>query len=373
MLTLLLIIFSMCISPNYIPNPNLGAKKVGFNLLKDCTSEYIPVPCHHCPQCVAVRQMELIERVHMEASICHLFFGTLTYNDEFLPTYNVNGYDIHYARMEDVSDMIKRVRRHADYPFRYIIVSEFGSKYGRPHVHLLLSVPKVADPSVIENHFYHLILKYWSRNYGSLRKPIYKPLCTFTRRFVAGRLSTNYDFHYVNPLYSDGSVADVGFYILKYMLKADQHEQRLQQALRLNLIPELYDIVYKKVKSKQLFSKGFGLLDFTDHKANHKFSTDIINDSIRQHIRKGIAYGVGKSPFPLFINPLDGKTFPLSEYYKHHFFTARDAYDYYFENVENSPYIDSIHDADIKSLNQTLSVIDKYKSRCDVVNSKTFL
>ena len=317
--------------------------------------------------------MELIERVHMEASICHLFFGTLTYNDESLPTYNVNGYNIHYARTEDITLMLKRVRKYASYSFRYIIVSEFGSKFGRPHFHLLLSVPKVDDPLTIEKHFYNLFLQHWSRNYGTSRKPIYKPLCTFTRRFVSGRLSTNYDFHYIDPLYSDGGVADVGFYVLKYMLKADKHEQHLQQALKLNLCEELYNVVYPKVKSKILYSKGFGLLNFSDHKVTTSYTDDLINNDIRDHIRKGIAYGVGKSPFPLFINPLDGKTFPLSEYYKHYFFTARDAYDYYFENVENSPYIDSIHDAEIKSLNQTLSVIEKYESRCKVVNDKSFL
>lgn len=364
----------MCISPKYIPNPNFGMKKEGFHLLKDCTSAFIAIPCRVCPQCIAVRQMELIQRIHMESLFCHLFFCTLTYNDASLPVFDVNGYSIKYARSQDFTDLIKRVRKYSNYPFRAFGVSEFGSKYGRPHFHLIVSVPKSSgDFSVIERHLSSLFLREWRRNYGSTRKPIYQVLCTFTRKYYDGRLSTNFDFHYINPMYSDDGVADVGFYVLKYLLKADKHEKKLQQALHMNLHPTLYRVVWDVVRSDTHISKGIGLLDFSTRGQRSSYTADMFNSKVVSHIRKGIDYGKGKFPYPVFLHPLTGKTFPLSHYYKDYFFTPEDAFSYYYDNVGNSPYLDSIHDADIKALNQTLSVIDKYKRRCDIVNSKTFL
>ena len=363
----------MCISPIRIKNPNYGAKKVGLNLLKDCTSAFINVPCRVCPQCIAARQMELIQRVLMESQFSHLFFGTFTYNNESLPTWNINGYNIHYARRDDFQNMLKRVRNISIYPFRYFAVSEFGSKYGRPHYHLILSVPQMDEPLNIERYFYNLFLNQWRKNYGSDRKPIYRNLCTLSRKFVDGRLSTNYDFHFVNPLYSDAGVADVGFYVLKYLLKADKHEQNLQRALRMNLHPTLYNVVWDVVKSKTLFSKGFGLMEHDLSRCRESFDRERISDVVRNHIRKGIEFGKGKFDYPVFIHPLTGATFPLSDYYKNYFLTDKDAFAYYFENVGNSPYLDSIHDSEIKAQNQIDTIIDQYRRRCDVVTSKTFL
>lgn len=364
----------MCISPIIIKNPNAGAKKVGLNLLKDCTSATIKVPCGHCPECIAVRQMEFIQRVLMESSICHIFFGTFTYNDDSLPVANINGYNIKYASSVDFVNMIKRVRKVSQYPFRYFVVSERGSKYGRPHFHLLLSTPKSrVEPYTLESYFSSLFLSEWRRNYGDTRNPSYKPLCTLSRKYIDGRLSTNYDFHYVDPRFSDGGVADVGFYVMKYLLKADKHTNRLQQALRLNLHPSIYSCIWDLVKSKTLFSKGYGLIDFVGRKSTTSIKSSDINEQIRLHIRKGIKYGIGKFPYPVFIHPLSGLTFPLSPYYRHYFFTDEDATLYWLENVENSPYVDSIHDSDIKALNQTLSVIERYRRYCELVEQKSFL
>lgn len=61
-------------------------------------------------------------------------FVTLTYSDEFLPSGSL-------ASKSDIQKFIKRLRQaprdfgFAPLPFKYYIVSEYGSKFGRPHYH----------------------------------------------------------------------------------------------------------------------------------------------------------------------------------------------------------------------------------------------
>lgn len=125
----------MCLSPVQIPNPNLGNKS-SFAQFKDTTSLYINVPCGHCPECVAHDQMQWIQRLQMEELTNHLFFATLTYNNDMLPhLVTSTGFDIRFADVDDVQTMFKRLRKRNAFgrPFRYFGVSELGEKRGRPH------------------------------------------------------------------------------------------------------------------------------------------------------------------------------------------------------------------------------------------------
>lgn len=125
----------MCISPNCIKNPNYGIVNYGTRN-KDTVSAYINVPCGVCPECVAVRQMSYIQRLQMEELTNHLFYCTLTYNNESLPVLSVSsGYNIRYADVADVQKMMKRLRKSNAFgrPFRYFGVSELGDRKGRPH------------------------------------------------------------------------------------------------------------------------------------------------------------------------------------------------------------------------------------------------
>ena len=80
----------MCLNPIQRPNPNYGLKPgVGLNFTKDLTSKYIEVPCGHCPECVALRQNQLVQRVENEAKYSYLYFITLTYDNKHLPRYRV--------------------------------------------------------------------------------------------------------------------------------------------------------------------------------------------------------------------------------------------------------------------------------------------
>lgn len=125
----------MCLSPIQIKNPNYGL--TGFSAqIKDVSSKFINVSCGVCPQCVANRQMQYVQRLQMEELVNHLFMCSLTYNDESMPKITTStGYDIRYADVSDVQKMMKRLRKRNAFgrPFRYFGVSELGTKKGRPH------------------------------------------------------------------------------------------------------------------------------------------------------------------------------------------------------------------------------------------------
>lgn len=125
----------MCQSPVRIKNPNLGL--TGPNAqFKDTTSQMIDVPCGFCSDCVAAKQMQYVQRIQMEELVNHIFFCTITYNNEMMPHLATStGYDIRYADVSDVQNMFKRLRKRNAFgrPFRYFAVSELGSKKGRPH------------------------------------------------------------------------------------------------------------------------------------------------------------------------------------------------------------------------------------------------
>lgn len=128
--------FVMCKKPQIIPNPNYGKSQHGFGFMKDCVSKFICVPCGHCEECVKNKQMQLVQRVQMEELENHLFYCTLTYNEDMIPKLTTStGYDIRYADVSDVQRMMKRLLLSNAFgrPFRYYAVSELGSKRGRPH------------------------------------------------------------------------------------------------------------------------------------------------------------------------------------------------------------------------------------------------
>lgn len=370
------------------------------NYFKDVTSAFIQVPCGHCPQCIARKQTDMIQRVHMESLFNYLFFCTLTYNQDSLPIRELNGFNISFADISDVQNMFKRIRKRFSLPFRYTVTSEFGSKHGRPHFHLLISVPKndndtIYTPYQIENHLQDLFLSEWRRNYGSSRSPLYHPLCTYYKKWIGNRLSYNFDLHYIEPLFSDGGVADVGFYVMKYMLKPSPREEKLYKALKLNLDTDkfLYDDTgnlligknglpvenpfsfrynWRDIRSKFILSKGFGLLkqgqEYNPKK--HKIYEDLIEPKVRSHIRKGIEFGKKNFDYPVFLHPRTGQTFPLSSYYQRYFLSAEDKW--YFYMNSKSPYVDAFPIADDTPRDLYQQAMEKYQRQCNIVEQKEF-
>lgn len=330
----------MCISPIRIRNPNLGM--IGPNAqFKDCKSQFINVPCGVCPQCVANRQMQLVQRIECESLVNHLFFCTLTYNNECLPVVSTStGYDIRYADVSDVQNMFKRLRKRNAFsrPFRYFAVSELGSSKGRPHFHLLFFIPKYDDDDfntclTLQKTLFDEVLSEWKRNYGSRKFPDYKPLCTYVRKYVHGRLRTNFDLHYVNPTLSSGAESDVAFYVLKYMMKPSNRIIRLQQALHLNLPDDEYESIWKIVKTRHFESEGFGFgtsdFDVVNGKRIYR-----VPDKVLNHLKKGLKLSnrMPDEPIASFYSPVDGSSHPLAKYYKSRseVFTMQDYLDFFY-------------------------------------------
>lgn len=308
----------MCLSPTLIKNVNHFDRFKGLNALK-VNTYYIAVPCGTCASCIALKQSYLIQRCQLESIDNNLWFCTLTYNDDQIPVLYVNNRKIKYACKRDFQNWIKMLRKYNVFgcSFRYLVSSEFGESTHRPHWHVIFSTPKSAHPTFLdiysdEKRLHDELLKYWRRNYGSTRKPIWKPLCTYVSR--NGR--RNYDFHYVNPSYTDKGCDDVGFYVTKYVLKYDEYSKRLKSGLYFNLDKERFKQIWSEVKPHSFLSKGFG---------------DIKNPSSINYVKECISKSVKdeSSLYPYFINPSTGQTFPLSPYLRKKFLQLEDEYTFY--------------------------------------------
>lgn len=305
----------MCDTPTLIPNPNYGKNPIAGSVysVKDVSHRFLKVPCGHCASCIALKQIYLVQRVRMEAIKNQLFMCTLTYNNEMIPTITTStGYDIRYADVKDVQNLIKRLRVHnlLGVSFRTFSVSEFGSKKGRPHFHILFLVPKSECPTFsdcmnLQAKMWKVILSEWKRNVNKSRSryAIYKPLCTYKECYRRGKLYRNYDLHYLIPDLSNGvNLTAPAFYVLKYMLKPSTREVRLQQALKLNLPEDEYNSIWPLIRPRYFKSLDFGLSkDFE------------IKDYIKEGIKRSITEG---SSFAFFYNPDDGTSWPLSRFYR---------------------------------------------------------
>lgn len=300
----------MCISPIRIRNPNYRIT-IMESYGKDISSAYINVPCGHCAECVAIRQMGIVQRVIMEEKDRHLFFATLTYNEDMIPKVTTStGYTLRYANVHDVQNMIKRLRKNNSFgrPFKYLGVIELGSKRGRPHIHMLFMVDKYPKDDFntclnLEKRLYDAVKNNWTRNLGTWRNPIMKPLFTYQRKYRQGKVTTNYDLHYVNPRLTQEGCADVGYYVTKYMMKPSDRAKDLQSALHLNLPDEEYYQIWRLIKPRWFSSKEFG---------NPK------SEKVIKYLKECIkeSKSIPESKGPRFINPMNGKTMPLSRYYK---------------------------------------------------------
>lgn len=322
----------MCQHPYQIKNLNYGLANKGYTYLKDTEHEYINVPCGHCSECIAVKSMYLCQRMLMESKKNHLFMCTLTYQDKYLPSIDVNGHTFKYADMRDFRLMVKRIRKAGLFPrpFRYLAVSERGSKKSRPHFHIIWLLPKYSNDTLmdcysLQRQLWRIVLDNWQRNIGSHKKPHYVNLCEYKERFVRGEWKRNFDLQYVNPSESQDGVSNVAFYVLKYCLKSfiGSKNEKLRSALKLNCSKEKYSEVWNLIRDKYVTSRDFGLAD---------------DEDIQSYIKHCIQNSDKTLGYPQFFSPVDGKRFPLSPIYKKNesIFTLFDAHDFYF-NYKDEP------------------------------------
>ena len=285
-----------------------------FRLIHQCHLSRIPVPCGYCASCVHLKQVSYVQRVQMEALNHDLFYGTLTYNPQSIPVKEYDSIKFAYPDISDWQKMIKMIRK--DYPdlsFKYMLVSEYGSKKHRPHYHFLLSLPKTSNKLAEKigkaYDLFTIFLRYWRRNYGSTRVPIWKPLLTYKRTSK----HYNFDLHYLDPTTSVDGLDGVSFYVTKYLLKHDPWVLKFKAKLFHTLEESEYKDAWSHFRPRVLLSKGFGSPD---------------DESVKAYIKRCINLSLSSPniPLPMFFSRQNGSTYPLAQYYKRRFLTVDDAY-----------------------------------------------
>lgn len=211
----------------------------------------------------------------------------------------------------------------------------------------------------LEKWFYDNVLLEWRRNIGSDKSPTYVPLCQFKRIYTHDGVKTNYDFHYINPALSKNGVSDVGFYVLKYMMKPSDRATKLQQALKLNLSSDEYDSIWKIVKPRTFKSLRFG--DDSYDNVSKVYTSFDVEEYIRNCISRS---KLNNEDYPKFYNPHDGSSFPLSRYYRNKFFTVNDA--------ESFPKLSNPSEYDDDHISQLLTKINHYEKNVSSVVRRDF-
>lgn len=232
--------------------------------------------------------------------------------------------------------------------------------------HILFLIPKLNGDKFIdclnlEKKLYDEVLKEWRRNYGSRRNPDYRPLCTLIRRFIRGKLRTNYDLHYVNPALTAEGVSDVAFYVTKYMMKPSDRAMRLQQALHLNLDEIEYEQVWSKVRPRSFCSIGLGV-----NGELTPFGVEPDYDIVK-YIRGCVDTSKGSEESAKFYNPQTGTSFPLSRYYKSKFYCYDVSDEAVFvgrqKRLEGNVVVDET------SFTQKVLSIDRHKNRVEIIDT----
>lgn len=325
----------MCYSPTLIKNPNLG-RKDRLAYCVDTTSKYIPVPCGHCGECIALRSNSVFQRCQLEEQAGYPFFITLTYNNESLAYYECsNGFKIAYAPISDLQNMFKRLRKSGALTrrFRYFGVTELGSQKGRPHAHVFLFLERLSDDSVytpvnLEEIVSREILKEWRRNYGSTRCPDYRPLCTYVSRYIHGKLNSTYDCHFVVPSALDGSTKDVAYYVSKYLLKDSKHRDDLKRNIYGHLDPDEASEVWSNVRPRSFSSLNFGFGTYDNINPRHTskqerqaFLSALPNS---KYLMQCVSRSSTSEKTPKYFDQYTGKALPLARY----FYKFPDIYDF---------------------------------------------
>lgn len=190
------------------------------------TPLYYDVPCGHCKSCESQRQNDWFVRAVAEYKRCvgdskrpkgFVWFPTLTYAPGFLPVWNDKRYNFsapvfdkrHFVSFRNkLRIYLKRAGYDlsGDNTMRYMYVTEYGGKRGRPHIHCLLFVP-LRIPFGL---FKQLVKKAWI--YGMVR---YSPqgdsinsvkALNYTMKYLAKDMAWLYDYgvpQYLQKLKSD--------------------------------------------------------------------------------------------------------------------------------------------------------------------------
>lgn len=155
---------------------------------------YYVVPCYHCEACRRKRQNDYVIRAIAEMDNCRknggfVFADTLTYSDQYLPTY----FNVPVFSRRDITLFFKNLRakfiKYGYYnivgkskvvPFKYLLVSEYGFTFHRPHYHLELFVYCNISPSLLNSFirdcWLNGINQLFTEDYDISGKPFQRPI-----------------------------------------------------------------------------------------------------------------------------------------------------------------------------------------------------
>lgn len=362
----------MCVSPIAIKNPLYGSE-YGYDFLKDTSHSHLLVPCGHCDECIRNRQFGYMQRAMVESIYAWPFAIMISYNEEHLPRVTASdGKHFRYANWKHLQDMFKRLRIHNSFGrnFTYLAVSEFGGKRHRPHFHLLLFLEKLPGdhpdytPFNLWSLVFKEVLKHWSVNVGSDKNPVYESLLTYRVSRTAAGIRRNYDVQYCDPkLYNGEPMSGVAMYFQKYMLKGDDYVKRLHCALKLNYEPEEAALLWKIIRPRSSRSLGFGLADFSGKRS--PVPNPAVLDRIKSYISLSRSSG---SYFPMFFIPSNGKSLPLSRYYRSRFETIDDRLGFILNS--NPDALDGSLDLERKDMSEIDRDLEKGRKRFKTVSSR---
>lgn len=166
----------MCNTPVLIKN-----KKFLFDTRYD--RMYNICPCGKCSACLEQKRLSYNIRAYYEYQECKAHGGftlyvTFTYNENNVPTFEVNGETIRCFSKQHVQTFLeslrKRLQRKYEVDLRYLWCSEYGGKTHRPHYHALLFISgKASQPKV--RKWINELWKYgyikFGDNYGVVNRP----------------------------------------------------------------------------------------------------------------------------------------------------------------------------------------------------------
>lgn len=182
------------------------------------TDVYHYVDCGKCYECISKRKNQWAFRCNEEFKVSSdVKFVTLTYNNENLPIYGVD--------IRDVQLFFKRLRKYIsthyqeyDKPLKYYCSSEYGTKYNRPHYHMILfNCP--LGPMEIENVWQKGFIKSFDTNLSTIQYVLKyfanKDLHPFEKHKNFVTMSKNMGLSFVinNPEYSKNYVRLLNFKI----------------------------------------------------------------------------------------------------------------------------------------------------------------
>lgn len=270
----------MCTSPITIRNPHYqhlhyasaGGACIEVPRQFRPTQKFIEVSCGKCAECRDSYYSSILQRALVESRTSYMYFVTLTYNNDHLPTLNLpNLGQVYYTNYGDLQNLFKRFRKRdylAGREYRYLAVNEYGDKFHRPHIHLIIFVARLSDdtsstPYMIERNLFNNILREWVINTGTRKNPLYEPLLTYRTRRTSKGIKTNYFVKYVEPpttletTDADTYVKTIQ-YLIGYVQKGSSFDKTVEKYLSTLEDPFLVRKLSNILRSKVRYSKGFG-------------------------------------------------------------------------------------------------------------------